>query len=108
MSPDHPSIRPLRKVAFEQNDDDADRSGAQATTLQEQIAEQTRQGIVGVESTAKLQDTVAALEGRIVEMEENTRQSLYNIEVLLRNAVFYRGQSQGRGHTYQTHADPRM
>jgi len=108
MSPDHHSIQPLLKVAFEQNDDDADRSGAQVTTLQEQIAEQTRQGIAGVESTARLQDTVAALEGRIVEMEENTRQSLYNIEVLLRNAVFYRGQSQSRGHAYQTHADPRM
>lgn len=106
MRPDLPNAKPVRKVAFAENDDD--RSERQMAPAREQVAEKNELSVSSAESTVKLQDSVAALERRVDQMEENTQQSLHNIEVLLRNAVFYRGQSRNQGHVYQAQADPRM
>ena len=102
--PDHPNARHTRKVAFVLNaDDDLDHSRQPNAASHD---EEVSKNIPSEERTVKLQDSVNALDEKVAKMEDNMQRSLYNIEVLLRNAVFYRGQTQG--HVYQTKSDPKI
>ena len=100
----HPNARHSRKVAFVLNaDGDLDHSREPNAASRD---EEVSKNIPSAGSTVKLQDSVNALDEKVAKMEDNMQRSLYNIEVLLRNAVFYRGQTQG--HVYQTKSDPKI